>query len=159
MGKLFDKRDFLRLIGSAAVAAPTAIVASKSVRKDSGTHQPSAFEWVMETRTIRCGYIVWPPYLIKDVTTGEMSGVCYDMMLAVAENLDLELEWTREIFLGQEAEALNANQVEHYLRRRKRFQSAANDLYGFFRSLFFRARLRVCPCLNDKSNATASPRT
>jgi ABC-type amino acid transport substrate-binding protein len=113
MNKFFDKREFLRLIGSAAVAAPTAIVAAKSTQKNaSARREASLFERVMETRTIRCGYLVWPPYLIKDVTTGRLSGVTYDMVIALAENLDLKFEWVQEIFLGQEAEVLNTGRVD-----------------------------------------------
>ena len=43
MGKLFDKRDFLRLLSSAAVAAPTAIVATKATRENGqGAKKESA---------------------------------------------------------------------------------------------------------------------
>jgi len=113
MDKFFDKREFLRLLSSAAVAAPTAIVAAKSAQKNAAANrEASAFARVMKTRTIRCGYIVWPPYLIEDVTSGQMSGVTYDMAVALAENLDMKLEWAQEIFLGQEAEVLNTGRVD-----------------------------------------------
>jgi hypothetical protein len=37
MGRLFNKRDFLRLIGSAAVAAPTAVVAAKTTQTSASS--------------------------------------------------------------------------------------------------------------------------
>jgi ABC-type amino acid transport substrate-binding protein len=96
MGKLFDKRDFLRLLGSAAVAAPTAIVASEAVRDKAAPEKASVFDRVMKTRTIRCGYGIWPPFIVKDPNTGKLSGIFYDYMEALGQALSLKIDWAEE---------------------------------------------------------------
>jgi ABC-type amino acid transport substrate-binding protein len=89
-----DKRDFLRLLSSAAVAAPTAAIVVKSVKEDA---KPSIYDRVIKTRTIRCGYDVWPPIIIKDVNTGKISGIFHDYAETLGRNLGLKIEWVSGI--------------------------------------------------------------
>lgn len=42
----------------------------------------TAFERIMRTGTMRCGYVVWAPYLSVDPKTGQMGGVAYDYTMA-----------------------------------------------------------------------------
>lgn len=67
---------------------------------------------VEHTGMIRCGYIVWPPYLIKDPNTGTLSGLAYDYVGALAQELGLHLEWTEETGWGNYAEGLNTNRYD-----------------------------------------------
>ena len=60
----------------------------------------TAYERVMRTGTIRCGYITWPPYLMQDLNTGEFSGLAYDLMQALSKELDLKVEWAEETGWG-----------------------------------------------------------
>jgi len=96
MSKLFDKRDFLRLLGSAAVAAPTAIIASEATRKKPASEDVSVYDRVMQSRTIRCGYGVWPPFIVKNPNTGKLSGIFYDYMEALGQALNLKINWAEE---------------------------------------------------------------
>lgn len=61
------------------------------------TQHESAYERVMRTRTIRCGYFVWPPLLVKDPNTGALSGFYHDFMATLGEALDLKIEWVQEL--------------------------------------------------------------
>ncbi|MDX2027262.1 MAG: transporter substrate-binding domain-containing protein [Alphaproteobacteria bacterium] len=63
----------------------------------SGSHKETAFERVMRTGTIRCGYGIWIPEMVKDANTGALSGVDYDIMNAVGHALGLKVEWTEEV--------------------------------------------------------------
>lgn len=56
----------------------------------------STYDRVMRTGTIRCGYALWNPVLIKDIKTGNFSGFSYDLMNEVAKRLSLKIEWTEE---------------------------------------------------------------
>jgi polar amino acid transport system substrate-binding protein len=112
MGKLFDKRDFLRLFSSAAIAAPTAIIASKATEKNARTQPDSVYDRVMKSRTIRCGYGVWPPFIIKDPNTGKMSGIFYDYTEALGKSLGLKIEWAEEISSADFPAALKTNRID-----------------------------------------------
>lgn len=53
-----------------------------------------ALTQVNKTNTIRCGYVEYAPALVKDLKTGEWSGFDYDVMKAVADRLQLKVEYT-----------------------------------------------------------------
>lgn len=74
----------------------------------------TTYDRVMRTKTIRCGYAVFAPYLIKDANTGEFSGIYYDYMSALAKSLDLKIEWAEEIGYGDMLAALEANRFDAF---------------------------------------------
>ncbi|MCB1558440.1 MAG: transporter substrate-binding domain-containing protein [Alphaproteobacteria bacterium] len=57
----------------------------------------TAYERVIRTGTLRCGYLTYPPLLMKDLKTGEMSGVAHDIMTEIGKRLSLDIEWTEEV--------------------------------------------------------------
>jgi ABC-type amino acid transport substrate-binding protein len=57
----------------------------------------SAFDRILRTQTIRCGYVVYPPSIIKDPNTGRLSGIFYDITEKMGERLNLKIEWTEEV--------------------------------------------------------------
>ena len=40
----------------------------------------SAYERVLRTGVLRCGYIAYPPHLIVDPATGTISGISHDII-------------------------------------------------------------------------------
>jgi ABC-type amino acid transport substrate-binding protein len=72
----------------------------------------ATFDRIMRTRTIRCGYQVWPPAFIKDLNTGKMSGINYDFAEEIAGELNLKIEWAAEVGSGDAVQALNANKFD-----------------------------------------------
>jgi ABC-type amino acid transport substrate-binding protein len=56
----------------------------------------TTFERVVRTNTLRCGYIPIRPMINKDANTGELSGVSYDLVNQMAQNLGLKVEWVGE---------------------------------------------------------------
>jgi polar amino acid transport system substrate-binding protein len=72
----------------------------------------SAYDRVMRTGTLRCGYIVIPPHVIKDPNTGAMSGVIVDMMNEAAKLLEIKVEWAEEVGWGNTVEALKGGRVD-----------------------------------------------
>ena len=61
----------------------------------SEAKKETTYERVMRTRTIRCGYFVWPPFLTKDLNTGALSGLNYDVAEEMGKLLDLKIEWSQ----------------------------------------------------------------
>jgi len=59
-------------------------------------HAESAYERVMKSGTIKCGYGLWPPFIEKDPNTNEVKGIVVDIMELIADQLDLTLDWSYE---------------------------------------------------------------
>jgi polar amino acid transport system substrate-binding protein len=74
--------------------------------ENSAVKSETAFERVMRTRTLRCGYALWSPVIYKDLKTGEIKGISRDIMDELGKKLDLRIEWTDEAVWGTIVEGL-----------------------------------------------------
>lgn len=73
----------------------------------------SAYDRVIRTGTLRCGYALWPPTaMAKDPKTGEMTGIFVEIAEEMAENLNVKLEWTEETGWGSFIESLQSNRFD-----------------------------------------------
>ncbi len=72
----------------------------------------TAYDRVIRTGTLRCGYGIYPPFIEKDANTGTMSGIMVDMMDAFSKQTGLKVEWTQEVDWGQLAEDLASQKVD-----------------------------------------------
>lgn len=83
---------------------------------DNGDYQKgrkdAAFERIMQTNTLRCGYGIWAPGLVKDPKTGKFSGIFYDYMQAIGEHTGLKIEWIEEVGWGDFPTALNSGRID-----------------------------------------------
>ncbi len=77
-----------------------------------GPVRESAYQRVLRTRTLRCGYGLWPTYEEMDPNTKQLRGMMPDFAQALAEKLNLKIEWTEEIIWGQEAESLQSGKID-----------------------------------------------
>lgn len=62
--------------------------------------------------TIRVGYIIYSPSLVKDPQTGEFSGFSYDIVEAVADKLGYETDWVEEVGWGTAIEGLKTQRYD-----------------------------------------------
>jgi|GEM_PF-249908 len=62
----------------------------------AGDEKESAFDRVMRTGVIKCGYYVFPPVTYKDPNTGKLSGFTIDMMEEIGKRASLKIEWEEE---------------------------------------------------------------
>src|ERR1043166_8360014 len=74
------------LLGSALVA----FVVSAA---QSTVNQTAAVASILDSGKIRAGYIISPPYIIKNPKTAELSGIFYDLTNAIGKQLGLKVEW------------------------------------------------------------------
>jgi ABC-type amino acid transport substrate-binding protein len=74
--------------------------------------QPDQLDKIMAAKTLRCGYIEYPPYFSKDVNTGEMKGLMVDVMQQVATKMQVKLEWSYETTWATMFEDLKANRFD-----------------------------------------------
>lgn len=73
----------------------------------SSPTKETAYDRVMRTGVLRCGYLVWPPTLSRDVNTGKLSGIMVDYMEEMARRLQLKVEWAHEMNLTTFLQDLN----------------------------------------------------
>lgn len=71
-----------------------------------------AFAKVQASKTLRCGYIEWPPYLMRDPNTNALSGFTYDLASKMAENLGWKVDWVMPVLLGQEDAAMQSGGID-----------------------------------------------
>ena len=74
----------------------------------------TAYDRVIKTGVLRCGYAVWDPGVMKDPNTGKMSGLFVDLVEEMARMSKIKVEWTAEVDWGQIPEALRSGKVDAF---------------------------------------------
>ena len=74
----------------------------------------SVYDRVIKTQELRCGYGIFPPMVLKDPNTGEISGIFVDLMKEIGYTSGLKVEFTEEIDWGQIAEALKSQRIDAF---------------------------------------------
>ena len=74
----------------------------------------SAYDRVVASGTLRCGYGVSPPNIVVDPNTGIVSGMDYDMWMEVGKELGLKIEFTEEAGWGNFIEGLKTGRYDAF---------------------------------------------
>ncbi len=74
--------------------------------------QETAFERVVRTGTLRCGYAIATPWFFIDPKTGEKKGYDYDMTMALAKKMGVQVEWAEETGWGIAEQGLVNNRYD-----------------------------------------------
>jgi ABC-type amino acid transport substrate-binding protein len=72
----------------------------------------ASYQNILKTRTISCGYVLYPPYLEKDAQTGKLFGPSYEVAEEIAKGMGFTLNWVEEVPVGGEAAALLAGRFD-----------------------------------------------
>lgn len=72
----------------------------------------SDFQKIIKNNEINVGYIPYPPGLIKDPNTGELSGIFYDTLMEIGKSLNLEINWVEEVTWATMIEGLKTNRYD-----------------------------------------------
>lgn len=96
------------IVGLIAIIA--LIVSFTTARKNEAS--PSLSDTVIKNGEIRVGYIIYPPLIYKDQTTGKLSGVSYDIVEAAAQKLNLKTNWVEEVGWGSAIEGLKTKRYD-----------------------------------------------
>jgi ABC-type amino acid transport substrate-binding protein len=91
------KRTPLVLLALLAGLAGGLLGASLLVPHGGQASVETAYQRVLRTNTLRCGYVIYPTYVEKDPTTGKLSGMFYDLVNALGKNLGIKVEWNAEM--------------------------------------------------------------
>jgi len=90
------------------------IVSFVSVKIFSGETNQSKnlLDTVLDEGEIRAGYVIYPPSLIKDPNTGQLSGIFYDALEEAGKNLNLKVNWVEEVGWGTMIEGLKSGRYD-----------------------------------------------
>lgn len=79
---------------------------------ENSKQEETAYERVMRTGILRCGYAPWQPGVIVDPNTQDVTGVFPDIMHALAKNASINVQWTEEVDWGNVATALETGKID-----------------------------------------------
>lgn len=80
-----------------SLVALVLVVRLITTEPESAAQKTSVYDRIMKTRTIRCAYQPWPPFLVKDPNTGKISGIYPDIFEQIGSDLNLKIEWIEEV--------------------------------------------------------------
>lgn len=112
MSKLFTTILLGIISGLAGAWLYSSVVASTPT--SSVVQKETAFDRVMRTGVIRCGYAYAEPLIIRDPTTGQIKGIGHDVMEATAKALSLKVEWTEEVGWASFPAALSSGRIDAF---------------------------------------------
>ena len=98
----------------------------------------TAYDRVMRTGILRCGYILVPPQLGKDPNTGQLSGLMVDVMNEIGKRLNLDIRWTEEVNFATMSSGLQTGRYDAICFSLYRLPSAAKVM-AYTRPLFYSA--------------------
>ena len=101
----------------------------------------TAYDRVVRTGTIRCGYGISPPNLVQDPNTKQLSGLDYDVWQEIGKSLGLKVEFVEEAGWGNFIEGLKTGRYDAFCSmlwpeaNRTKFLSLSKPvLYSFLRT-------------------------
>jgi polar amino acid transport system substrate-binding protein len=100
------------IVSIAAISLSLFAFMGQAGGKKTGIQTASTYQRVLERGSIRCGYVMFPPYMTKDPNSGKLSGVSYDLMNAVGEKLQVKIDWAEEVAYGEMITAVNTGRVD-----------------------------------------------
>ena len=105
-------RTIVLLLAALGAGFGGAKLAGNTKTNGPGGYKETAYDRVARTGVLRCAYMLWDPFMMKDPNTGEFKGMNYDMMNAVAGSLGLKADWALEIPPGTQAETLTTGKAD-----------------------------------------------
>jgi polar amino acid transport system substrate-binding protein len=79
-----------------AVAAVT-LFAQAPYAAAQNAAEGTVLKRVLDSGRIRCGYITYQPYAIKDPNTNALSGIMVEAVEAIGKKLGLKIDWVEEV--------------------------------------------------------------
>ncbi len=109
------KKNWLIILGVVVLTVVVSLITTKLISPSKNIDvntKANVYDNVLKSGIIRACYVVYPPASIKDLNTGEMSGVFVETLDKAAENMGLKVNWNAEVGWGEMIEALNTNRCD-----------------------------------------------
>jgi ABC-type amino acid transport substrate-binding protein len=81
-------------------------------RSGSAPAHESAYERIMRTKTLRCGYVTYPPIVMRDPNNGKLNGLVVDVMEEIGHLLGVKIDWAEEVTFGTTVAGLQAGRYD-----------------------------------------------
>jgi polar amino acid transport system substrate-binding protein len=104
---IFRVSGICQLLSAAGLITVLAFGSVSEARADAGV-----LKRVLDSHKLRCGYINYAPYTLKNPNSNALTGISVEAMDAIGKKLDLEIEWTEEVGYGSFAEGLDAGRYD-----------------------------------------------
>lgn len=72
----------------------------------------NAYDRMMRSNELRCGYILYEPMVRKDPNTGAFSGIAVEITEAIGKALNIKIKWAEEVAWGTAVEGLRSNRYD-----------------------------------------------
>jgi len=92
--------EYMRVRFFLFVLLSLALIACDSGEKSAAKSESeltSVYERVMTSGKLRCGYILYPPDMMRDPNTQKFSGIFYELTEELGRRLSLKVEWAEEL--------------------------------------------------------------
>ena len=70
------------------------------------------YDRVVQRNELRVGYLVLPPLLVKETSTGKFSGIIYEFVEEMGRQLGLKVNWVEEVNLASMVSSLNSGKID-----------------------------------------------
>ncbi|MDD2326470.1 MAG: transporter substrate-binding domain-containing protein [Alphaproteobacteria bacterium] len=97
---------------SAAIASGIGYSLGSKTSPSQVTTSDTAYDRIIKSGKIRCGYTLVAPSLTRDPNTGAFSGVSYEIMEKLGQDLGLVIEWAEETSFASMSEGLKTNRFD-----------------------------------------------
>ncbi|MEJ0062038.1 MAG: ABC transporter substrate-binding protein [Alphaproteobacteria bacterium] len=78
------------------------------------TPPATALDKILAKRELRCGYLVYSPYIRRDLNSGQLSGVFHDIVEAIGHNANIKIIWAEEVGFTEMLTGLDARRYDAY---------------------------------------------
>ena len=70
------------------------------------------YESVMQTKTLRCGYADYAPWIMTDPNTKQVTGIMREVMDEIGKRMGVKVEWTASMGWGEITTAANSGKID-----------------------------------------------
>ena len=109
---MINRRSILRTVFTLPLAVLALPLAGCNPVGTGGGAKSTAYDHVLQTKTLRVAYISYPPSFIKDANTGAYSGIMHEVLQEMAKRMELKVEYVEETGWGTMIEAVNSGRVD-----------------------------------------------
>ncbi|HUA55800.1 MAG TPA: transporter substrate-binding domain-containing protein [Candidatus Sulfotelmatobacter sp.] len=107
---MFSRRQLAGTALAAAAVPASALIGSRSLAQAPADE--STIDRIRRTKVLRAAALPGElPYFLKNLATGEWSGMCIDMCKDIAKDLDVKIEWLESTY-GNSVLDLQSNKID-----------------------------------------------
>lgn len=114
MESIMGRNNWIVVVVVSAIVAATVAWGVHTATQSGGSSQyaSDAYDRVFSSKTLNCGYIEYPPALMRDPHSGKITGIFAEAVETAAHNLGLTVVWKEEVQWGTMIEGLDTNKYD-----------------------------------------------